>query len=285
MTQQPPPTGPAVPYPPMPPLPEPPQQPNRPNHPWGPVLVTAGVICVVGGIVQVATGIEPGLPASTIFGEWLGRALIPALVVGFVARVSSRRWHLWTYVVAVVVPTLLLAAIVGAQETVQSRQTLGDDARIVAPAAVDGMKRLNGPRVRALLAQASDEFERTVGDEDGLVTAAYGAPGRGAEGVRVVLIGINLADDGEFAAEARRSPERAVRNVIRGAKGEDSQAFSTEGRDGLMRCAQIPQAENVVMCTWLAAGRLGITLHVTERDLAKAAATTRLLRAAAETPS
>jgi hypothetical protein len=223
---------------------------------------------------------------ATRLGEGTGRTFLPTIVVALVARHSDRVWRWWKYLVAILVPTLLLAALVTVQDWTREQASATPRAVVVVPAEVLGLHRIDGPVMAQRLAQGREQFAKEVGGNDKLVGAAYGAPGGDANGVEVVLIGVNTERGGDFDREIRRSPERALVDMLTGAEVKSIREFDPGPAEGALSCGTLSAAGDVqfTMCGWVASGRAGMVVFVKKLALARAAAQTRSVRAAAERP-
>lgn len=248
----------------------------------------AGLWCLgVAAVLAVAWTLiaAPGsdAPTSRILGEGFGKAGIPALVVWLVARSSRRRWPWWQYVVAVVVPTLLLSMLTGLQERVQDTSlTRKPHVTIGTPASLLGLTRTPVPKDRR--AAMMTAFDKLAGQGEPVL----GVYVRGSGGTpAVLLIGINTKPGGELDRDSRADTEQVLDEYMDGARITGRAPASAGRSGGSMSCGRVEPApgQRYPVCAWAAPGRVGMVMFLEEQPMKQLAERTRRIRLLVERPA
>lgn len=238
-------------------------------------------LAAVFAVVHLVLVSPDGDDAGRVLGEGFGKAAVPALVVWLVARSSRRRWPWWKYVVAVLVPTLLLAALTGLQDRVRDRKesaALADEPRtvIVAPPVVLDLEQTPIPEdKKAAMTKAFRDVGADV-DSDlvvGLYSKRSGQP-------ELLLYGVNPEPGSDMDRDSREDSAEVLDEFVGGARIKARVPAEAGPAGGSMTCGRIEPTPGQVLpvCAWAAPGRVGMLMFLTGPSLEDAADRTRSAR-------
>lgn len=255
----------------------------RPNkHTWRNAFGAAVPVYIVTLIVLL-----PAHTGSDSYeaGRLIWPATLGALVVGAMARDSSKVWHWWTYLGGV---TGVAAFVVGLVVLVQALNADDEGSGGTGSEAVDQAAQGAGTTLwvpdRAGAWTLIDSGAARHREEEALsqlvprfndqFSAVYGEYRHGT--VHVTFLGLNTKSGSGTRAEQEESPASAVRNYLAGAGATSPELVESGASNVAMACDEVG---SVVVCGWADATAMGRADWVAHTlDIDQAASLTRKFR-------
>lgn len=267
----------AVPQPPPPPIE--PLSHSRGNPGALGISLAWALVCSI-LLDVVVPGWFPG-SSSYQYGEALGAALMPALVVWLVARASSKDWPVWRCGLIIIAAAFALSGLQSAFRHLNDARAVaaaGPRVTVSLPQQVIGLHQVTSAdarqREQAALASMSG---RDVGGD--FVAALYGPRADGSAGYTLAIVGINAKPMSQMDVQSARDTSKSLDDVAAGEGLTQGQRFPFGEGSGAMECGYTRVGET---CIWVGPGRAGTIFFVRSAPLAAAADQTRRIRLAVE---
>lgn len=225
-------------------------------------------------------------PTSHLFGESLGRLILPAIIVGFVARSSSSRWATWVYpLILLIVGLALTVLILGGNQQQERRESDERRAaatlyRVTIPETVGEWRKLTSKEikaqvsdVRALLLQELSQAQR---DQTERLLGAYFVR-KGTADV-IGLFAVESKSRSNLEAALLADPGAFLTGIA--STWTDIRDHVGGGDDGPLRCGRARATDQIEVraCAWVQDNTFGIVIAEDDLKPQKAAALARLLR-------
>lgn len=239
---------------------------------------TVAVSVVVTVLVAVVSD-EP--PTALLFGESLGRLILPALFVGMAAHFSVRRWPMWVYpMVLLLVGIGLSAALSGVSSERADREAreLRSDAtlyRVVLPTRIEHWRKETSQSSKATLEEARAAIIQQFNPKQrNQIEQVAGARYADQNGRVVVVLVIEPKPRTPVENELLTDPVDFLAGRIGGLT--DPQDFENKGGKAT-RCGRLPEQPTISACTWARGNIFGMVIPIIQLEKDRAARLTKLL--------